>query len=431
MKKIITQKTINVKVTPSKRYLTSRAGLFLISLFIQKLGIDSLIDKTLTVKKRNRGFSHSQFLLSLVYLFLAGGEFLDDLRTLRHDSAFQEITGITIPTPSALFKFLKKFFRGHINQLFKVNKILFHRVFLLINLPRKITLDIDSSIHRVYGYTKEGASWTFKKCLGLHPLFAFIAEIRTLLHFRLRRGSTYAGKGIAGFLRECANFLPSWCGVRMRADTAAYDFKVVKECEVLGWDFTITAPKFDSLIRQAREISKDRWVKAGEEEYAEFYYCPREWFKPYRFIVTRVMRARGEQLDLWEGRYIYHFMVTSMRGAVSSLVRFHRKRGDSAEGQIKELKYGIGMGHLPLGKFMSTYVWMWAGQMAYNIASWFKLLVLPGDFQNRRIKGIRFWFLLIAGLLKRRSRERIMEIQFYGDKHYRDFKRTFQNLQSL
>ena len=70
---------------------------------------------------------------------------------------------------------------------------------------------------------------------------------------------------------------------------------------------------------------------------------------PVRLIVRRVKPMPSSQLALFVN-YSYHGFITDRDGATLELEADHRRHAE-IENAIRDLKYGVGLNHLPSGRF--------------------------------------------------------------------------------
>ena len=70
---------------------------------------------------------------------------------------------------------------------------------------------------------------------------------------------------------------------------------------------------------------------------------------PVRLIVRRVKPTPGSQLALFAS-YSYHGFITDREGETLELEADHRRHAE-IENAIRDLKYGVGLNHLPSGRF--------------------------------------------------------------------------------
>ena len=90
----------------------------------------------------------------------------------------------------------------------------------------------------------------------------------------------------------------------------------------------------------------------GAADVAETTYTPFESkpdAAPVRLIVRRVKPTPGSQLALF-ANYSYHAFITDRDGNTLDLEAEHRRHAE-IENAIRDLKYGVGLNHLPSGRF--------------------------------------------------------------------------------
>ena len=110
----------------------------------------------------------------------------------------------------------------------------------------------------------------------------------------------------------------------------------------------------------------------GAADVAETTYTPFQsepGAAPVRLIVQRVKPAPGSQLALF-ATYSYHGFITGREGELLELEADHRRHA-GIENAIRNLKYGgVGLNHLPSGRFAANGAWLAAQVMAHNLARW-------------------------------------------------------------
>ena len=97
----------------------------------------------------------------------------------------------------------------------------------------------------------------------------------------------------------------------------------------------------------------------------------------------------------------------------------HRRHAE-IENAIRDLKYGVGLNHLPSGRFAANGAWLAVQVMAHNLARWTTRIGL--DEQLVTTKTLRRRFCSLAGRLTRSARRLTLhlpkrwpwEIQFSG-----------------
>jgi hypothetical protein len=387
-----------VKFRASSSQITSFAGLpFLLDLAI-RLGVVRDL-QALTVKKRRRGIPIEDFVLSLAANFVVGGDSLSDLDVLRQEEVTRRLChDLQVPAPTTAGERLASFCLGHIRQLQTINSTLVLSIDERMGGNDSATVDLDSSIFESYGYLREGVRYGYKKGIkGFHPLLAFWYEPRLLLGCRLRAGNRRSDDGVESFVEEIIGAVPAHRAIRLRMDAGFYSKKIEELCLKHAAGFSISAALTGRLQRQIETLPENAWMPYPWEEaaeWAEFSYQPCGWATPYRLLVKRTPWYEKEQRIL--GEYFMTAVITNLRGAGASLIRYHLARG-GMENYIEELKNGIGARHLPSRRFLANWTWLLIATLAYNLAQAFKLLLLPTAEHHFQMKTLRLhWFNVAA-----------------------------------
>ena len=90
-----------------------------------------------------------------------------------------------------------------------------------------------------------------------------------------------------------------------------------------------------------------------------------------------------------------------MEGQTLDLEADHRRHAE-IENAIRDLKYGVGLNHLPSGRFAANAAWLAVQVMAHNLARWTARIGL-GE-QVVTTKTLRRRFFSLAGRLTRKAR---------------------------
>ena len=119
-----------------------------------------------------------------------------------------------------------------------------------------------------------------------------------------------------------------------------------------------------------------------------------------RLIVRRVQPTPGSQLARF-ATYSYHGCITDREGETLALEADHRRHAE-IENAIRDLKYGVGLNHLPSGRFPANGAWLAVQVMAHNLARWTARIGLGEPVVTT--KTLRRRFFSIAGRLTRSAR---------------------------
>ena len=147
---------------------------------------------------------------------------------------------------------------------------------------------------------------------------------------------------------------------------------------------------------------------------------------PVRLIVRRVKPTPGSQLALFAS-YSYHGFITDRDGETLELEADHRRHAE-IENAIRDLKHGVGLNHLPSGRFPANGAWLAVQVLAHNLARWTARIGL-GE-QVVTTKTLRRRFFSLAGRLTRSARRLTLHLP----KHWpwkTQFTRALARLRAL
>ena len=246
---------------------------------------------------------------------------------------------------------------------------------------------------------------------GYHPLLAIAAGTGDVLMARLREGRANTARGAAHFLRETVGrvrYGGASGQLTMRADSGFYTHAVVSACRETNVRFSITIRQSASLRNLIEAIPEDAWTPIpywmdGAADVAETSYTPfqsKPDAAPVRLIVRRVKPTPGSQLALF-ATYSYHGFITDREGETLELEADHRRHAE-IENAIRDLKYGVGLNHLPSGRFPANGAWLAVQVIAHNLARWTARIGLGEQIVTT--KTLRRRFFSMAGRLTRSAR---------------------------
>ena len=358
--------------------LVANAGLLLPVTLAQHLGLRELVDHHVDLADAPGRANAGDKMLTLVASALAGGDCIDDADVLRTGGTAGAI-GCVVKAPSTLGTFLRSFRWGHVRQLDRVSRELLARAWAAGAGPGDgpLTIDLDSTICETYGLAKEGArdhGYTGQR--GYHPLLAIAAGTGDVLMARLRKGRANTVRGAAHFLRETVGRV-RYGGARgqltVRADSGFYTHAIVAVCRKMDVRYSITIRQHARLRSLIEAIPETDWTPIpywmdGAAAVTETTYTPFQTEPvavPVRLIVRRVKPMPGSQLGRF-GSYSYHGFITDRDGATLALEADHRRHAE-IENAIRDLKYGVGLNHLPSVHFAANAAWLAVQVMAHNL----------------------------------------------------------------
>ena len=293
---------------------------------------------------------------------------------------------------------------------------------------RAITIDLDSTICETYGLVKEGARHPrLHRPAGLSPAAGHCRRYRRRADVSAARGPRQHRSGRPHFLRETVSrvhYGGASGQLTMRADSGFYTHAVVSACRETNVRYSITVRQHARLRNIIEDIPEADWTPIpywmdGAADVAETDYTPFQSepdATPVRLIVRRVKPTPGSQLALF-ANYSYHAFITDREGDTLELEADHRRHAeienairDPASSAGQALKYGVGLNHLPSGRFSANATWLAVqslprtryGVIAHNLARWTARISLGEPVVTT--KTLRRRFFSIAGRITHSAR---------------------------
>jgi hypothetical protein len=236
-----------------------------------------------------------------------------------------------------------------------------------------------------------------------------------VLHVRLRGGNAHSGRGAAGFLTETfhrVRMAGATGPLVLRADSGFYTRAVVDACRQAHAPFSITAKLHKGGVKTAiATIDESAWVPIpyflDGADVAETTYQPfGAKGRPCRLIIRRVRPSPGSQLALFV-EFTYHAFITNRQGEMLELEADHRRHAE-IENVIRDLKYGVGLNHLPSGRFGANAAWLAFNVMAHNLARFSTRLGLGDTLITT--ETLRRRYLSVPGRMTRSARRFIVHL---------------------
>lgn len=386
-----------ISATFDDENLVANAGLLAPASLAEHLGLRELLEERVDLGDAPGKANVGDKAMTVVNAVLAGADSIDDCGVLRAGST-SAVLGHGVFAPSTIGTFLRSFSWAHSRQLDAVAGEALKRAWAAGAGPcpgEAFTIDLDSSVHETYGAKKEGTrGFSYTKVHGYHPLYSMAGDDGQVLHSRLRGGSAHTGRGAVSFLTETFSRVRA-AGVtgelQMRADSGFYSKKVVLACRKAKARFSITVKLYPNVLAAIAGIPDEAWkpIPYWIEDGADVAVVEWEAFKTKsepgiacRLVVRRVRPTPGSQLALF-AEHSYHAFITDREGGPVGLDQWHREHAN-CENAIRDLKYGVGLNHLPSGRFGANAAWLALNVIAHNLSRW---LVRIGNLAVDDTKG--------------------------------------------
>jgi hypothetical protein len=426
---------------------TCFGGIAALHRLVSRLGLPAAIDADLELLKVHLPYHESDHVLNLAYNVACGGTRLEDIERLRHDTAYMNALGADlIPDPTTAGDFCRRFTAEDVTTLMEAIDTV--RPKLWTSRGRDLLgpvayLDVDGTITPTTGKRKDGMNMSYKGIWGYAPLLVSLANTKEVLYLVNRPGNAPSHAGAADWIDKAIDLVaPHTPRVCLRGDTdfsltAHFDAWATRVDFIFGMDNTTAlrsrAEALDETgwrrlhrppayvaatgaVRTRRPDTKAAIVVEREylnlhlnyEDVAEFTYTPGKCTRPYRVIALRknISRARGEQVLIEEIRYFF-YVTTRTDLTAEQIVELANERCDQ-ENVIEQLKNGVNALRVPLYDLISNWAYMVIAALAWNIKSWFALMM---HRKNDRHHYIRMEFrrflntiILIPAMVTRRAR---------------------------
>jgi hypothetical protein len=413
----MTQTLLNFKLESTNEKLTPRTGVAILGEYLKGMKLEQLCNDNLPKAKRNNGYTAFEFIYPLILMLHSGGRFLDDIREIKVDKALSTLLKIeNIPTANAFSKYLRKHGNNGEDGMRKINKK-YLKQFLKSVQNEELILDIDATFIESH---KNTAKWSYKDAPGYMPMVGHINN-GWVIDVDFREGNEAPASKNLEFIKHCVLQLPLDKKFdRFRADSASYQADIFNYCEEKKILFTVTAKKnknvFDSII----SVKDEEWQTFSKrEKVAEFTHTMQDTKNAFRMIVikkdiTPTLPTLNEYISnevmMQHQDEIYYCIATNDNDLTpEEIIKLHRKRGETSENKIKELKNGFNMSYLPSSNLQANTFYFYIGTLAYNLFLLFKK-ILDSNLQKHTVKTIRYKLYNIAGKVISHARETVLKV---------------------
>ncbi len=404
-------------------------GIGAVHRLVTKLGLPEKIDERLELLKVHLPYHESDHVLNVAYNVLCGGTRLEDIERLRHDTAYMNALGADlIPDPTTAGDFCRRFAEEDVIALMEsINAV---RPRLWRGRGRELLgpiayIDVDGTLAPTYGKKKAGMDTSYKGVWGYAPLIVTLANTREVLYVVNRPGNAPSHTDAPRWIDKAIDHVePHAERVCLRGDT---DFSLTRHFDrwaqradfIFGMDASPTlvsraealdeacwqrlerGPKYETLTDETRERfqsdERERIVRERNyvnlelnyEDVAEFSYQPGKCSRPYRVVALRknISKLKGEHVLFDEIRYFF-YITTRTDLSPAEVVRCANERCDQ-ENVIEQLKNGVNALRVPLYDLLSNWAYMVMAALAWNIKSWFAMMM---HLKRDRIAYIRMEF---------------------------------------
>lgn len=387
----------------------SCGGIAAVHRLVTKLGLVKQIDTRLQLLKTHLPYHESDHVLNLSYNIMCGGTRLEDIERLRSDVAYMNaLNADLIPDPTTAGDFTRRFTEADVIGLMAcINAVRpeLWRTRTANILEPVAYIDVDGTSAPTYGQKKAGMDISYKGVWGYAPLIVSLANTKEVLYVVNRPGNASSHQGAARWIDAAIALVKPHAGrVCLRGDT---DFSLTGHFDewakdvdfIFGMDaneaLRTRAEALDegawqrlhrpvaTQKRHRRDNEKKRIVKARGyltlalkfEDVAQFDYQPGKCERPYRVVALRknISKTKGEQTLFDDVRYFFY--ITTRHDLTPAEVVFAANKRCDQENVIEQLKNGVNALRVPMYDLVSNWAYMVIAALAWNIKSWFALMM--------------------------------------------------------
>ena len=363
--------------------LTAFGGLLALVKFLDLIGFEEVFAEHYVSPKREVKLGGYPMVTGMLMLLFIGFQRLGHFAYVRTDAMLCGILRVqALPVVSTFWRYLRSMGIVQSAALLRLSAALRRKVRVLHDYrPRRVTVNIDTTVSTVYGAiqgARKGHNTKHRGKKGLRPVLCFLAETREYLCGTQRRGETIRNQEVARQIKQFRRLLPDHVRVvRVHGDGEFIGWESVKACLDKGFLFTFGNKRCNPMFPE------DGWYRHRGCGYNECVYQPTGWEQPCRFVVMRIRKEemRDRQLKLFDSEnYAYRVFVTNEKAKPHRVIDDYDQRAD-AENLIAEAQRE-GLLAIPSKSFQAHHAFFQVVMLAYNLWRWMKLLAGHAEQQK-------------------------------------------------
>lgn len=400
-----------IEIEFTDEQISPSAGSVFLSAMAAKTGLAEQVRSAIKLKKRARGASDVEMLLSLIYSLAQGDGAILDVDRLGADDARCALLGLgRVPNHRRLGEYLSRFDDNACERLLAVarsqasnvvDSVIEHETATKGYVP----VFVDGTGIEVSGEYFEGAGKLYDGSLGYWLHAAFVGGLWVTQH--LQKGGGHPANEVTELLEETAAMLGETSQVWARFDNAYYRKEVVQFCKEHGWDYSVsvTSNTYKRPLREMMEgFIEEDWEAINDDgsEHAAFvYHRPAGWKHEQTYVVVRTMQEEKQKLLF--PRYTF-ILVSRNDLPLAELVKRHREK-QGQENALKGPLIHLDLHHPPCGLFNANRAFYAAGQIAQILLISLKMKLLPKEAHIHSIRTIIRDLVRVAGKLVYHARK--------------------------
>ena len=368
-------------------------------------------------QRRYRGFGPEVMLAQLLYSMCTGGDSLADSEKLNTDPLAKRLAGVKrFADQTTVGQWLRAHSSESVDALQQLNREFIQWVMSQSVPGRWLHLGereifFDDTEMEVSGKDFEGARLNYEGNVALSWQVLWVGPF--LAEQRLGAQGEVSAQ-LAPML-DAAGALWQGQAAYFYADSASSAGKYLQRIKQENWKWSVSYNKWtQALERLAAELPAGAWTeveksqwKSGkqiQEQYAWVKHQPEGCAEPVLFAV-----ARSKDASEFFWRYSFIACESGRTGQAKAVYERHHLKGEK-EQLFSEVLSGLDLHHPPCAELMANQVYYAVAALAYNLLTALKLLHLPDERQQCRVKTLIREVMILPGRFITHARRLVARI---------------------
>lgn len=409
---MIIPKPKNIEVDFTDAKLTPVAGSLFIANIAEQMGLPSLLENHIKLKKRKRGCDDKTSLLGLVHNFCTGNGKLSDMDALRADTTTVTLLGLDdVPSSKRMGEYLQRFDSESVNSLHEITRQLCKQIAPEIIEHCLIQQDyvsvfVDGTEIEVLGklFEKANVGYSGNRQYWLHNIFIGGLWVSG----RLNPGASDVCIGWKSQLEnDIAPLIAKGQKVWARMDNAYYRKDVEAWYRAKNWDFSISVTNANNcrpVLDFIDGLPDTAWTPIrddGTEEAIISHHHPAGWGCEQTYVVTRSWYDGCQKLTTPRHSVI---LVGNAELPLKEIVRRHREKQGQENAQKGPL-IELDLHRPPCRDFAANQAFYACGQIAQVLLLALQYKALPTEARKHGLRPLIRDVVRTVGRLTSSSRK--------------------------
>ena len=404
-----------VEIAADGEGLVSRAGTALLAELSDRLGLTRALSELLgDTRERRGGHDPGHVLRDLALTLSDGGDCVSDLGALRDQP---DLFG-RVASSATAWRAIERA-RGRLDDLRAARAKARERAWTAGAAPAEIVLDFDSHLITAHS-DKEGATPTWKRGFGFHPLLCYLDATGEALAGVLREGRAGANtaEDHVEVLALALEQIPQEHLDRpmlARSDSAGFTHDFAAALSETGIRFSLGFAITEAVRAAILGTEESAWQAAIAQdgcaregaavcELTDSVELSPDWPKGTRLICRRERPHPGAQLSFTDhDGHRFQCLITDQAGTDLAALEARHRAHARVEDRIREGR-ACGLANLPFREFGPNAVWLELALCSQDLLAHARALVLTGELARAEPKRLRHRLLHVAGRITRSGR---------------------------